>query len=145
MMERLEPEFLEQVQVIQDARAFDKKIIRTKTNMLYKQTKFNLLREESEGYSKLCVELMEHLVQPLDCYWLPDEHGPKAKKGKKHSAENVHGVLKRKRMADIDKKTSLLVQNITSLIGYFDMDPNRVLDIILDAFISQCLDYWYYL
>ena len=131
--ERLEPDFLEAIQVIPDAKAFDKKIVRTKTNLLYKQTKFNLLREESEVYSKLGVEMVEHLVQPLDYYWSAD----KAKK------KITHQDLAGMRMADIESKTKTLMENITCLIGYFDMDPIRVLDIILDGFIAQCLDYWY--
>jgi THO complex subunit 2 len=36
---------------------FEKKIVRMNTNLLYKQKRFNLLREESEGYSKLIVEV----------------------------------------------------------------------------------------
>lgn len=68
-LERLDSELLDQANAIQDAGAFEKKITRTRTTLLYKQTKFNLMREESEGYSRLCVDLLEHLVQPLDYYW----------------------------------------------------------------------------
>ena len=31
--------------------------VRTKTKLFYKQQKFNLLREENEGYNKLITEL----------------------------------------------------------------------------------------
>ncbi|KIH52098.1 hypothetical protein ANCDUO_17805, partial [Ancylostoma duodenale] len=34
-------------------------LIRLKTRLYYKQAKFNLLREESEGYAKLITELMD--------------------------------------------------------------------------------------
>lgn len=37
---------------------------RTKTSLLYKQQKYNLLREESEGYSKLEVELLSSMGNP---------------------------------------------------------------------------------
>lgn len=37
---------------------------RTKTSLLYKQQKYNLLREESEGYSKLEVELLSSMGSP---------------------------------------------------------------------------------
>ena len=33
---------------------------------------------------------------------------------------------------DTDKQ-ELLEKNVFSLIGYFDLDPNRVIDIILEA------------
>ncbi|KAI8538772.1 hypothetical protein RHMOL_Rhmol09G0129800 [Rhododendron molle] len=52
-------------------------LVRVNTRLLYQQTKFNLLREESEGYAKL------------------------------------------------------------SLIGHFDLDPNRVFDIVLECFELQ--------
>jgi THO complex subunit 2 len=34
------------------------------------------------------------------------------------------------------------LENIKSLIGYFDLDPNRVLDVILDAFLINVFEYW---
>ncbi|KAG5553626.1 hypothetical protein RHGRI_011500 [Rhododendron griersonianum] len=36
-----------------------KKSVRVNTRLLYKQTKFNLLREESEGYAKLFLDLLD--------------------------------------------------------------------------------------
>lgn len=62
----------------------------------YKQRRFNLFREESEGYAKLITELnQEHL--------------------KFVSARKFLDIIK-------------------SLIGCFNLDPNRVLDIILESF-----------
>lgn len=66
------------------------------TKNLFEQQKFNLFREESEGYTKLLVELL--LVR------------------------------------DKDSK-EILEKNVFSLIGYFDLDPNRVIDIILEALV----------
>jgi len=66
----------------------------------YKQNKFNLLREQSKGYSKLLVELTSsHL----------------------HTRPNARSV-----------------ESYASLNGYFDLVPNRALDIILDV-LSQHL------
>ncbi|VDP05178.1 unnamed protein product [Soboliphyme baturini] len=65
----------------------------------YKQLKFNLLREESEGYAKLITELTKHAQY----------------------VESAQGVLER----------------IRCLIGQFNLDPNRVLDIILECFESH--------
>ena len=65
----------------------------------YKQQKFNLFREENEGYSKLISEL-SHEPRPVTA---------------------VPAVL----------------DNIKSLIGRFSLDPNRVLDVILEAFESR--------
>lgn len=62
----------------------------------YKQRKFNLLREESEGYAKLITELGQEIN---------------------------------------DEVTSeFMLEVIKSLIGCFNLDPNRVLDVILESF-----------
>ncbi|RHY96056.1 hypothetical protein DYB35_002031, partial [Aphanomyces astaci] len=75
-----------------------KKVVRINTRNLYTQNKFNLLKEESEGFAKvLCL-----LHSDITCETL------QASK-----------------------------QNLLSLIGttwYFDLDPNRVLDLVLDAY-----------
>lgn len=38
--------------------AFQSKCVKTKTRLFYKQARFNLLREENEGYAKLISELL---------------------------------------------------------------------------------------
>eukprot|EP01097_Dermamoeba_algensis_P001391 TRINITY_DN151_c0_g2_i1.p1 TRINITY_DN151_c0_g2~~TRINITY_DN151_c0_g2_i1.p1 ORF type:complete len:361 (-),score=72.01 TRINITY_DN151_c0_g2_i1:58-1140(-) len=97
LKERLEPELLEETGVIVSHKTFLKKIVRVNTKESYTQQKFNLLREESEGYAKLTVEL------------------------------NQGSGLN-------ERTVDHIVQNIQSLIGYFDLDPNRVLDLVLEAF-----------
>jgi len=86
--------------LIPDQDFFIKKISRLNTKMIYEQQKYNLLREESEGFSKLIFLLFEV----------------------KFTESNIHKY--------IDK--------IFSLIGFFDLDPNRVLDITLSAFETDC-------
>ncbi|XP_071787081.1 THO complex subunit 2-like isoform X1 [Asterias amurensis] len=97
LKERMEYETLEEIKVIQSKLTFSQKYVRLKTKLFYKQQKFNLLREESEGYSKLGAELAQ-----LSC-----------------GTQTNHEQL---------------LESIKSLIGCFDLDPNRVLDIILEAF-----------
>ena len=64
----------------------------------YKQQKYNLFREECEGYAKLVTELNQDLssISPAE-----------------------------------------ILEVIKSIIGYFNLDPNRVLDIILESFECQ--------
>lgn len=62
----------------------------------YKQKKFNLLREEGEGYAKLITQLNQEITSNFT--------------------------------------SANLLQDTKSLIGCFNLDPNRVLDIILEAF-----------
>lgn len=53
--ERLEFETLAEFNMI--AKTFHTKFIKIKTKLYYKQNKFNLFREENEGYSKLIMQL----------------------------------------------------------------------------------------
>lgn len=100
--ERCEEEFLWEAEMIK-IRAADlkSKEVRVNTRLLYQQTKFNLLREESEGYAKLVTLLCQ----------VP-------KSSTKNAAAAVVGIIK-------------------SLIGHFDLDPNRVFDIVLECFELQ--------
>ncbi|XP_043266760.1 THO complex subunit 2 isoform X2 [Venturia canescens] len=100
LTERLEIETLQDVGTLKN-RNFQTKFIKVKTKLYYKQRKFNLFREESEGYSKLIVELNQD-----------------------RPAEGVTGIL----------------EIVKSLIGYFNLDPNRVLDILLETFENRPQD-----
>ena len=77
----------------------------------YKQNKFNLLREQSEGYSKLTAELTSSLSLP-------------------HNPATGYPV---ESYASIEDRARPVWEKVISLIGYFDLDPNRALDIILDV------------
>jgi len=82
----------------------------------YKQNKFNLLREQSEGYSKLVIELTSSLGPP-------------------HSHQTGRPT---ESYSVIEDRARPVWEKVISLIGYFDLDPNRALDIILDV-LSQHL------
>ncbi|RDB20480.1 THO complex subunit 2 [Hypsizygus marmoreus] len=109
--ERLDSAVLANVGLIQDKGSLDKKEIRTRTGLFYKQNKFNLLREQSEGYSKLTVELTSSL-------------GPAHASLTGRPTESYEAIEDRARP---------VWEKVISLIGYFDLDPNRVLDVILDV------------
>ncbi|XP_008557478.1 THO complex subunit 2 isoform X2 [Microplitis demolitor] len=100
LKERLEIDTLQDVGTLKN-RNFHTKFIKVKTKLYYKQRKFNLFREESEGYSKLIVELNQ---------------------------ERTSGQV----------LTTLEI--VKSLIGYFNLDPNRVLDILLETFENRPQD-----
>ncbi|KAL3684910.1 hypothetical protein R1sor_002932 [Riccia sorocarpa] len=103
LQERCEAEFLWEAEMIKiKANELKSKEVRVNTRLLYQQTKFNLLREESEGYAKLLTLL---------CQGGPD------------------GLTK--------QTSTAVVSTIKSLIGHFDLDPNRVFDIVLECFELQ--------
>ncbi|KAL1568656.1 THO complex subunit 2 [Salvia divinorum] len=100
--ERCDEEFLWECEMIKiKAADLKSKEVRVNTRLLYQQTKFNLLREESEGYAKLVTLLCQ----------VPEV-----------STEN---------------QSAATVGIIKSLIGHFDLDPNRVFDIVLECFELQ--------
>lgn len=57
MKERLEIDTLQDCGLLKTKKLFYTRFIKLKTKLFYKQQKFNLLREESEGYAKLVTEL----------------------------------------------------------------------------------------
>ncbi|GMF21615.1 unnamed protein product [Phytophthora lilii] len=91
----LEFDLLHDAELAQEPQVLAKKMVRINTKTLYTQTKYNLLREETEGFSKVLCLL--------------------------HT-----GVTKSQLEAT---KTDLM-----ALIGFFDLDANRVLDLVLDAY-----------
>lgn len=76
--------------------------IRQQTNLIYRQSNYNLLREETEGYSKLVTELFTtSSSEPL-------------------TSEVVEETFER----------------VKGMIGAFDLDVGRVLDVTLDVFAA---------
>ncbi|KAG7391080.1 THO complex subunit 2 [Phytophthora pseudosyringae] len=91
----LEFDLLHAAELAPEPQLMAKKMVRINTKTLYTQTKYNLLREETEGFSKVLCLL--------------------------HT-----GVAKSQLEAT---RTDLM-----ALIGFFDLDANRVLDLVLDAY-----------
>ena len=82
--------------------------IRQATHLLYRQANYNLLREETEGYSKLLTEL----------FTTSGSEPP--------SAEVVEEAF----------------EKVKGLIGTFDLDVGRVLDITLDVFAAVLIKHF---
>jgi THO complex subunit 2 len=82
--------------------SFGKMAVRKATHALYRQSNYNLLREETEGYSKLMTEYFTTV----------------------NSEPPSHDVV------------SETYQRVNALIGAFDLDIGRVLDVTLDVFAN---------
>ncbi|KAK6199048.1 hypothetical protein LQW54_010176 [Pestalotiopsis sp. IQ-011] len=87
---------------------FSKMRTRHATNSLYRQSNYNLLREESEGFAKLITELYS------TAHTMNQEQLAK---------EQVEAGFER----------------VKGLIGTFDLDVGRVLDIVFDVFASTMM------
>ncbi|KAI0014328.1 hypothetical protein F4779DRAFT_5608 [Xylariaceae sp. FL0662B] len=103
--EVLDAPALQQLGLIRDT--FVKLGIRYATNQLYRQANYNLLREESEGYSKLAAELYRTPFHSRD----------------RHDFALVQACWER----------------VKGLIGTFDLDVGRVLDVVIDVFSATML------
>jgi THO complex subunit 2 len=103
LMELSDGDFMEAAGLVNSYKdGWRKREIRLNTRNVYAQRKYNLLREESEGYSKVITLL------------------------------NQSGAAKVS-----DDIMERILTELKSLIGYFDLDPNRVSSLILDAFAAQ--------
>lgn len=71
-----------------------------------------MLREQSEGYTKLTTDLVGSLGPP-------------------HAAATG---LPTESLSATETRAHSAWERVVSLIGYFDLDPNRALDVILDVF-----------
>lgn len=94
----LDPFLISKAKLVEEKNIpYAKKIRRYDTDMIYRQKKFNLLVEESEGYSKLLTFLFspQHLI------------------------------------TEERKEKGAVTFFIRELMGSFDLDPNRVLDLLL--------------
>ncbi|KDQ14762.1 hypothetical protein BOTBODRAFT_32521 [Botryobasidium botryosum FD-172 SS1] len=113
----LELPLLSEIWLVTNEKATSKFEVRVRTAMYYKQNKFNLLREQSEGYSKLTTELVSLA-------------------GPSHSSETGEPVESK---ASLQQRAKAAWNKVVSLIGYFDLDPNRALDIIIDIFAAHVI------
>ncbi|CAO2649363.1 Nn.00g067480.m01.CDS01 [Neocucurbitaria sp. VM-36] len=100
MRTELENELLTSLGLVRDS--FGKMAVRKATHALYRQSNYNLLREETEGYSKLMTE-----------YFTTVNSQPPTQ-------EVVNETY----------------QRVNALIGAFDLDIGRVLDVTLDVFAN---------
>ena len=100
MRQELESTILEHLGLIRNT--FVRVGIRQQTNLLYRQSNYNLLREETEGYSKLVTEL-----------FTTSSNEPPSSEVVEDTFEKVKGM-----------------------IGAFDLDVGRVLDVTLDVFAA---------
>jgi THO complex subunit 2 len=100
MRDELENDLLGSLGLVRNT--FGKMAVRKATHALYRQSNYNLLREESEGYSKLMTEYFTTVNK------LPSP------------PERVTETL----------------QRVNALIGAFDLDIGRVLDVTLDVFAN---------
>ena len=101
LRQQLESHFLQSLGLIRGT--FVRMGIRITTNILYRQANYNLLREETEGYSKLITEL----------FTTPGNEPP--------TPEVVADTVER----------------VKGMIGTFDLDVGRVLDVTMDVFAAM--------
>ena len=91
------------------------KLIKKRTARYFIQQKYNLLGEESEGFAKVITTLNQAASQFVTT-----------------TAQNDSI------MPEIKNNNNVLSERIKSLIGYFNLEPNRTCDLVFDA-LENCL------
>lgn len=115
-----------------------KQATRINTGLHYKQQRFNLLREESEGYSHLATELISAMGPGLVSHLVPADSG----QGDPTTYPHLRSILLPGEASHIrDSRIEKVSNNIKAMIGFFDLDPNRTLDIILDVFCYNVISH----
>jgi len=104
------------------ADALRKREVRLNTRALYTQHKFNLMREEAEGYSKL-LALLHGVFGEAVAMMMGSScsSNPSTSSAPPSSSSTFSAVV------------SAAAEDLASLIGVFDLDPNRVADAIIEA------------
>lgn len=115
----MELEFQCELGIISDLKNAHRREVRTRTSLLYVQKKYNLFREESEGFSMLIGDVSLYLE--------------KLKESSATGSDKGNGMQKAARE---------MLHRVLSLSGYYSIDPNRVLDVILDLFALNIADHW---
>ncbi|KAG8791241.1 THO complex subunit 2, partial [Serendipita sp. 398] len=118
-MVNLDYALLQDLGLIRDSAFAARQEVRARTRLIYKQTKVNLLREQSEGYSKYTVELSNSLGPPQEPNAPPD-------------AESL---------SELSRRT---LERLMQVAGYFDLDPTRMLDLMLDIFSTHMMTHYHY-
>jgi THO complex subunit 2 len=101
-MEAADAEMLEYCGLTLSTKQWRQREVRANTKALYVQRKFNLLREEGEGYAKVVTLLNQRGAGAL-----------------------TEGTLDH------------VIEEIQALVGFFDLDPNRVCALAIQAFACQ--------
>ena len=126
LLERCEGDFLESCGCVASAARFKKREVRFNTKRVYVQRKFNLLREESEGYAKLIAALAAIREGP-------EPPPPPEENNDDSAAEYADGKdAADERVSRVALRDSARAETL-ELIGAFDLDPNRALALILEA------------
>ena len=89
------------------------KLVKKNTANYYTQQNYNLLGEESEGFAKIIIELNE-------------------------VASRTTNISANANDSDNNGNGSAVLHRIKSLIGYFNLDPNRTCDLVFEA-LENCL------
>jgi hypothetical protein len=113
MKERLESLYLERIGLIPSSAVVERKFVRIKTSILYKQQKFNLLQEESEGFAMLSALFTCNLLSSFDTY-------QNYYKGSK-TLEEIRHI----RSEHLSSRVKFVLHSTISLIGYFDLSPSK--------------------
>ena len=106
-----------------DPSLFQRRGIQIRTATFFKQPKYNLLREENQGYASLFMSL-ESCVGPSLV------------------VDDLGRVREDESAAERDARAAGWLTTMTSLVGAYNLDPARALDVALTLFCSHVVHHY---
>uniref|UniRef100_V5EZF8 THO complex subunit 2 n=1 Tax=Kalmanozyma brasiliensis (strain GHG001) TaxID=1365824 RepID=V5EZF8_KALBG len=140
--ERLEQSLLALIGLIPNEGYFQKRSIQIRTARLFKQQKFNLLREENQGYTALITEIVTNLGPAVAAVRCQGPSRDAATASASIFGDDSVTVVEQESPLVRNRRAARVMTNVQALIGYFDLDANRVLDIILDLFATEVVRHY---
>lgn len=140
--ERLEQSLLALIGLIPNESYFQKRSIQIRTARLFKQQKFNLLREENQGYTALVTEIVTNLGPSVAAVRCQEPSQDAATASASIFGDDPVTVVEQESPLVRNRRATRVMTNVQALIGYFDLDANRVLDVILDLFATEVVRHY---
>ncbi|KAL9937253.1 hypothetical protein V8E36_003662 [Tilletia maclaganii] len=145
LADRLELPLLHQLGLLPEkAGTVTMRSVRINTSINYKQDKYNLLREENEGYTALIKLILESIGPALKPVYVLDEASTassSASSSGAYMAPDIAIVETESAHARIHRVSSVL-KKIRALVGFFNLDSSRVLDVLLDVMGLHLAAHW---
>ncbi|WFD07414.1 THO2 plays a role in transcriptional elongation [Malassezia vespertilionis] len=115
-----------------DPSIFQRRAIQIRTGRYFKQQKYNLLREENEGYAALLAQVTAQRGPPIAAEL---ETGASVWYDDARVAEQETDEAR-------EERAVALLGRIAALIGYFRLDAARALDVVLAVFTTHVVHHY---
>ncbi|KAE8184966.1 hypothetical protein CF336_g7596, partial [Tilletia laevis] len=144
--ERLELPLLHRLNLFPEPlNTINARVAKVNTSINYKQDKYNLLREENEGYTALIKLLLESIGPALKPVYVLDQSNSHssstAPTGANYTSPPI-AIIETESAHERTTRATIVLKKIRALVGYFNLDSSRVLDVLLDVMGLHLTQHW---